>query len=80
MPILLPVPGIKRFTTRRSLERRICGRIVSINEECQWEERGGICSEGVVSIEVVKEDIESIDGESSPVEEAPEYRQQGDQQ
>ena len=75
---------IKRFNTRRSLERtlnhHIYGRIVSISEEIRWEEGGGICSKGVVSMEVVREeDIETTDGESSPVEEAREYIQQGNQ-
>ena len=73
---------LKRFEARRALERslgrHIRGRIVSIGEEYRWEEGGGTCSEGVVRIEVVKEeDIETTDADSSPIEELPEYDQQG---
>ena len=66
-----------RRTVERSLHRHIRGRIVSIGEEYRWEEGGGTCSEGVVKIEVIKEEeIETTDAESSPIEELPEYQHQ----
>ena len=48
---------LQRFQARRDLERSLGrhfrGRIVSIGEEYPGEEGGGMCSEGVVEIELV---------------------------
>ena len=73
---------LQRFQARRTLERslgrHIRGRIVSIGQEYRWEEGGGVCSEGVVRIELVEEEeIETTDAESSSPEEVPEYGQHG---
>lgn len=48
---------LQHFQARRDLERSLGrpfrGRIVSIGEEYDGEEGGGVCSEGVVEIELV---------------------------
>ena len=54
---------LQRFQARRDLERSLVrpfrGRIVSIGEEYDGEEGGGMCSEGVVEIELLEKDIKS---------------------
>ena len=72
---------LQRFFARRSLERslgrHIRGRITAIGEEYQWDQGGGMCSEGRLVVEIIQEEeIETTDAESSGVEEVPEYSSQ----
>lgn len=54
---------LQRFQACRDLERSLGrpfrGRVVSIGEEYHGEEGGGMCSEGVVKIELLEKDINS---------------------
>ena len=61
-----------RLNLEIALGRHIRGRIVSIGEERCRDEGGGMYSEGIVMIELVKEkDSKTRDTESSPTEELP---------
>ena len=54
---------LQRFQARRDLERALGhpfrGRLVSIGEEYDGEEGGGMCSEGFVEKELLEKDIKS---------------------
>ena len=63
-----------RLNLETALGRHIHGQIVSIGEEHDRDEGGGMYSEGIVRIELVKEeDNETRDTESSPTKELPGY-------
>ena len=68
---------LKRFqayyTSKRSLGY-IRGRIISLGNEYYWKKEGGMCSEGVVRLELVKEEeIKTTDAKISSPKEVPEY-------